>query len=102
VVATDARWPGGGEFRGAGEFRRFMSQFFEAFDWVRFEQTREPEMIGDWLHYRGRWVGVGHASQIETASPEFSQISVWEDGLITESRFFFSEREAREHAGSPT
>jgi len=101
VLATDPRWPGGGEFRGKAEFRRFMGQFLEAFAGIRFKEEREPEVLGDAALFRGRWVGEGASSGIETASVPFWVIYRSRNGLITESRFYFSESAARE-AASPT
>jgi ketosteroid isomerase-like protein len=100
VLATDPRWPGGGEFHGVAEIQRFTSQFLEAFAGVRFEETHQAETIGDWGHFRGRWVGQGLASQIETASFEFSMIVRLVDGRIAEARYFFDTDEAREFARS--
>ena len=100
-MVTDPRWPGGGEFSGKAAFRRFMGQFLEAFDRIRFKEERDPEVIGDAVLFQGRWVGLGVSSRIETASVPFWVVHRSRSGLITESRFFFNEAEAREEA-SPT
>lgn len=101
VLATDPRWPGGGEFHGADEYRRFMAQFLEAFEGIRFQEERPPEVVGDWALFHGRWVGLGAASGIATASAAFWAACRARDGLIAEARFFFDETDARE-AVSPT
>jgi hypothetical protein len=79
-----------------------MSQFLEAFAGVRFEETEPVEMIGDWVHYRGKWIGQGLTSQIETSSFEFSMLSRTDGERIVEARFFFDIGEAREYARSRT
>jgi hypothetical protein len=97
-MVTDPRWPGGGEFRGQVAFRRFMDQFLEAFAGIRFQEEREPEVLADAALFNGRWIGMGVSSRIETASVPFWVLHRSRNGLITESRFFFDEAEAREAA----
>jgi ketosteroid isomerase-like protein len=102
VVATDPRWPDGGVHRGIEEFQAFMGRFLEAFEDVRFEELEDPERIGNWGLLRGKWVVHGAASGIESDSLHFSVLFRVRDGLIIESRFFFDDDEALEHARSPT
>lgn len=98
VVATDPSWPGGGEFHGIDEFRRFIGQFLEAFDEIRFEEDAEPEIVGDAAIFHGRWIGLGATSGIETASPAFFVVFRAVAGRTTEVLFFFSGEAARANA----
>lgn len=98
VMATDRSWPGGGEYRGAAAFRRFMQQFLEAFQDVRFEQEEPPRDFGRRALLRGRWVGSGAASHIEAASPSFSVVLEARDGLVSGAWFFFDAARAEERA----
>ena len=100
VMATDARWPGGGEYNGREAYRRFLEQFMEAFAEVRFAEDREPEHVGDWTLFHGCWVGSGASTGIESASPAFTVAILARDGTIREARFFFVEDEAREFVAS--
>ena len=100
MIATDPRWPGGGEFHGTESYRRFMDQFLEAFAGVRFKPESEPEVQSDAVIYHGRWHGLGAASGIETSSVPFWVVFRARDGLIGEARFFFEEERAREEASS--
>jgi SnoaL-like domain len=104
VMATDRRWPGGGEFHGREEFERFLGQFTEAFSDVHYENTQAPAAHGaDVALFTGKWVGQGAASGIETISFEFSMVMrLNHDGLMAESRFFFDAEAAKEYARSPT
>ena len=97
VMATDPRWPGGGEYRGLEAYKRFMAQFTEAFASVRFEEEREPETVGEWALFRGRWIGPGATSGIETPSPWFTVAVRVHDARIGEMRFFFLDEEARDY-----
>lgn len=101
-MVTDRDWPGGGEYRGREEFKRFMQQFMEAFATIRFEQVTEPEIVGSTPVFRGHWTGAGMTSGIEASSVDFSVVFWSRDGLITEIRFFFHDAEAREYARSRT
>ena len=101
-MATDKTWPGGGTFHGREEFKRFLGQFLEAFSTVRFEKTREPEIVGGAPIFCGHWRGAGQASGVETSSVDFFVVFWSREGVIDEVRFFFGEAEAREHARSRT
>jgi hypothetical protein len=102
LLVTDPSWPGGGEYRGIDAYRRFMAQFLEAFGGIRFQSESEPEAIGDFGLFQGRWLGLGAASGIETVSEPFWVLVLARDGKVSESRFFFGEAKAREHATSLT
>ena len=101
-MATDRTWPGGGTYRGRPEFQRFLSQFLEAFSTIRFEHSREPEIVGGAPVFRGHWTGAGASSEIEASSVDFSVVFRSRDGLVDEVYFFFDDDEAREHARSQT
>jgi ketosteroid isomerase-like protein len=94
-VTTETTWPGGGRFEGRDDVRRFIAQFLEGFGRVAFEETSEPEDLGEWALFHGRWTGAGRASGIETATREFHVAVSARQGQITEMRFFWDEREAR-------
>jgi SnoaL-like domain len=95
AVTTETTWPGGGTFEGREAFRRFAAQFREAFGAVAFEETAEPESLGEWALFQGRWAGSGRASGIETTTRPFNVAVSSREGLITVMRFFWDEREAR-------
>jgi hypothetical protein len=70
---------------------------------VRFENTKPAVAFGeDVALFTGKWVGLGAASGIETASFEFSVVNRVEGGVMAESRFFFDLDEARGFAQSLT
>ena len=95
VLVTDPGWPGGGRYEGRDAFKRFMGQFLEAFAEVRFEQDREPEVIGRHALFRGAWFGTGAASRIPGESPHFSAVFSARDGMIDEVRFYLEDEDAR-------
>lgn len=96
-MVTDPAWPGGGEYRGVEAFRRFMSQFLEPFESIRFAPERAPEPVGATTAlFHGAWVGRGAASGIEAATPGFWVVFEVAGERVREMRFFFRERAARE------
>jgi hypothetical protein len=95
LLATDPSWPDGGEFRGIEEYERFMGQFLEAFEGIQFKEESAPEAIGGVALFHGRWVGLGAASGIETASAPFWVLVKARAGKIAEARFYFDEEAAR-------
>ncbi len=101
-MSTDPSWPDGGEFHTRADYVRFIGQFVEAFEWIRFEETQAPQVVGQYAIFRGAWVGEGNASGLETRSPEFSVVLSSDGELITEARFFFDPEAAREQAESRT
>ena len=100
VMVTDRMWPGGGSYEGLEAFERFLEQFREAFSDVRFEPSREPEAIGEFALFRGRWVGTGASTGIQTESFEFSIVFGSREGLIDLARFFVSDEAARKFAAA--
>jgi SnoaL-like domain len=98
VMATAPMWPGGGTYEGIAGFRRFLDQFLDAFSEVRFEHLREPEAVGELALFRGRWVGSGASTGIETASIEFSVLFGTREGLVDQARFFVEDEDARRFA----
>lgn len=100
VLATDPSWPGGGEYRGMAAYRRFMDDFFDTFDEVRFVAVAEPEVVEDWLLLRGHWTGTGVSSGIETSSEDFTMLNRAANGLMTDVRAYFDDAKAREYASS--
>jgi ketosteroid isomerase-like protein len=98
VMSTAEMWPGGGTYHGVDGFKRFLDQFFDAFSQVRFEEVREPALIGDVAVLRGRWVGAGATTGIETESIDFSVVFATRDGLLAQVRFFVSDTEAHRFA----
>jgi hypothetical protein len=100
VMTTDPIWPGGGRYVGVDAFERFLSQFLEAFSSVRWQDERKPEAIGEFALFRGRWVGAGASTGIETESPPFSVVFGARAGKTVEARFFFDDREARAYLAS--
>ena len=99
VVATDPAWPGGGEYQGREEFGRFMAQFLEPWDELRYEAVEEPFEVNGHLIQRGSWVGRGRATGIP-ASLEFSVVTTVSEKRIARGDFFLSERDAIEFARS--
>lgn len=97
VVATDPAWPGGGEYRGREEFERFISQFLEPWEELRYEPAGEPFAVNGRLIQRGTWVARGRTTGIP-GTLEFSVVTTVRDGLIARGDFFLSERDAVEFA----
>ena len=95
AVTTETTWPGGGRFEGRDDVRRFLAQFLEGFGRVAFEESAEPEDLGEWALFHGRWIGSGRASGIETTTREFHVAVLARESLIKEIRFFWDERGAR-------
>ena len=100
VLVTDPAWPGGGRYEGREAFKRFIRQFLDAFATVRFVQDRTPEGVGAAALFRGRWVGAGASTKIETESVPFSVIFTARDGFVGQVHFVFDEERARELARS--
>jgi ketosteroid isomerase-like protein len=95
VVRTDPRWPGGGEFHGRDELLRFLEQFLEPWEELRYERMAEPEPINGCVVERGRWAGRGRATGIE-GSIEFTSVATLRDGLVARIDFFIDHGEALE------
>lgn len=68
VLRTDPTWPGGGEFRGTEAIAGFVEEFLSAFGDIHFEEDAEPVETDRGIAMRGRWIGSGAASGIETQS----------------------------------
>jgi len=97
VITTETTWPGGGTFESRDDASRFIAQFLEGFGTVAFEETAEPEDLGAWALFHGRWAGSGRSSGIQTTTREFNVAVCTREDVITEMRFFWDEREARAH-----
>ncbi|HEX2127631.1 MAG TPA: nuclear transport factor 2 family protein [Solirubrobacterales bacterium] len=95
VLVPADLWPERGTFTGIDAFKRFLSQFLDAFSTVRFEHVREPEVIGELALFRGHWSGAGATTGIQADSVDFSVVFSARDGLIDHARFFVSDEEAR-------
>ena len=93
VARTDVRWPGGGEFRGRDELMRFLEQFLDPWEELRYERTDDPEIINGHVVERGRWAGRGRATGIE-GSIDFTSVATFRDGLMARSDFFIDHDEA--------
>lgn len=99
VVATDPAWPGGGEYRGREQFERFVEQFLEPWEELRYEPAGEPFEVNGRLIQRGSWVGRGRTTGIP-GRVEFSVVTTARGERIARGDFFLSERDAIEFARS--
>ena len=100
VLRTDPAWPGGGEYSGTAEMKRFIGQFLEAFGAVRFDYEGQPEEVNGRVLLHGRWVGSGASTGIEAETSPVSVVIAVFDGLVSRFDFFFSDEEARHFAAS--
>lgn len=93
VMATDPSWPGGGEYRGPGDQRRFLEQFLEPWEELRYERTQEPVTRGSCVVERGRWAGRGRVSGL-AGQLDFTVVISIRDRLVTRSDFFIRHEDA--------
>jgi hypothetical protein len=93
AIKTDPLWPDGGEFTGREQIERFLGQFLEPWESLRFERTGEPEVIGGKLLQPGAWVGRGRATGID-GRIDFTVIATYEQGLTSRLDFFIKHEDA--------
>jgi ketosteroid isomerase-like protein len=93
TIKTDPLWPDGGEFSGREAIERFLGQFLEPWESLRFESTDEPELIGGKLVQPGAWVGRGRATGID-GRIEFTVVSTYVQGLTSRLDFFIKHKDA--------
>jgi len=89
VLRTDPTWPGGGEFRGTEAVAGFLEEFLSAFADIHFEEDAEPVETAGGVVLRGRWVGSGAASGIETESLHVT-VEISAGDRLTELNFRFA------------
>jgi hypothetical protein len=90
---TDPRWPGGGGYHGREETERFLGQFLEPWEELRYERRADPVMVGGRAVERGAWLGTGRSTGLG-GEIEFTVVATMRDGLLARSDFFIDHNEA--------
>jgi hypothetical protein len=93
ALSTDPQWPGGGEFATREELLRFLEQFLDPWEELRYVRRGEPALVGGRLVERGGWVGVGRSTGIE-GTIEFTLVTTVENGLLKRSDYFIDHDQA--------
>jgi hypothetical protein len=99
AVRSDPRWPGGGEFRGREEIMRFMDQFLEPWEEIRYQAVSNPIEVNGRLVERGSWVGSGRSSGIP-GTVEFTVVTSPRAGRMARMDVFLSHKDAVDYARS--
>jgi ketosteroid isomerase-like protein len=97
-MATAEEWPGGGTYRGQTEVRRFLEEFLEPWEQIRYEHGAQEHVNGKVVE-RARWVGTGRRSGIESSVDFYSVWTITND-LIARMDVFARRQQARAFARS--
>jgi ketosteroid isomerase-like protein len=98
MLLTDPDWPGGGSFQGRDQILRFMDEFVEPWEDVRYETVTEGFEVGDQFVERGRWSATGRTTGIEGVI-EFTSVVSFAGPQISRMAAYFDHDEALAHVG---